>query len=63
METCEIQIAENKSLWRGPSKKATKNIYNAMQDKFKTLLTEENGKKNPFSTYTEVKYFEVWVFR
>lgn len=32
--------------------------YIKNEDKFNTLLTEENGRKTPFNT-SEVKYFEV----
>lgn len=39
------------------------NVQNNVEnwDKFKTSLTEKNGRKNPFNT-SEVKYFEVRVF-
>lgn len=41
-------------------KQTNKNVQNYVQkeDKFITLLTEENGRKNPFNP-TEVKHFEV----
>lgn len=36
-------------------------MYVGKLDKCNTLLTEVNGRKNPFNT-SEVKYFEVRVF-
>lgn len=61
MEHCseEVQISLVSALIKYEKDKKymyKSNVRN--EDKVNTLLTEENGRKNPFNT-SEVKYFEV----